>query len=186
MYKKKEMKIKADTIRWTRFSRKSDAIFRSLGKEISIGVLSVATLLTASVQDAKAQTSAPRELSADREVETEEVSVTASRVPMAMQQTARIVSVITREQIKECPAQSVNDLLKFASGVDVRQRGAFGIQTDISITGGTHDQIVVLLNGINISSPQTGHHSVDFPINIDDIERIERSEEHTSEPQSRI
>lgn len=173
MYKKKEMKIKADTIRWTRFSRKSDAIFRSLGKEISIGVLSVATLLTASVQDAKAQTSAPRELSADREVETEEVSVTASRVPMAMQQTARIVSVITREQIKECPAQSVNDLLKFASGVDVRQRGAFGIQTDISINGGTHDQIVVLLNGINISSPQTGHHSVDFPINIDDIERIE-------------
>lgn len=172
MYKK-ELRIKAETIRWTKFSRRSDAIFRSIGREISIGVLSVATLLTASVEDAKAQTSAPRELSADREVETEEVSVTASRVPMAMQQTARIVSVITREQIKECPAQSVNDLLKFAAGVDVRQRGAFGIQTDISINGGTHDQIVILLNGINISSPHTGHLAADFPINTDDIERIE-------------
>ena len=63
--------------------------------------------------------------------------------------------------------------MKLASGVDVRQRGGFGIQTDISIDGGTFDQITLLLNGVNISSPQTGHLSADLPVSLQDIERIE-------------
>ena len=166
--------MKADVIRWHQFSRRSDAVFRSLGREIVISTLSVATLLTATPQTAAAQTSAPRNGEhADREVTVDEVEVTASRVPMPMLQAARIVSVMTREQIKDCPAQSVNDLLKYCASVDVRQRGAFGIQTDISINGGTHDQILILLNGVNISSPHTGHLSADLPVSIDDIERIE-------------
>ena len=45
------------------------------------------------------------------------------------------------------------DLLKFALGVDVRQRGAMGMQTDISIRGGTYNQVAVLLDGINTSCP---------------------------------
>ena len=60
-----------------------------------------------------------------------------------------------------------------AIGVDVRQRGGFGVQTDISINGGTFDQITILLNGVNISNPQTGHNAADFPVNLSDIERIE-------------
>ncbi len=170
---KKQQKLKADVIRWHQFTRHGDAVFLSLGREIIISTLSVATLLTATPQTAQAQTSAPMLEGNAREIETDEVTVTASRVPLPMEQTARIVSVMTREQIKDCPAQSVNDLLKYAASVDVRQRGAFGIQTDISINGGTHDQIVILLNGVNISSPHTGHLAVDLPISIDDIERIE-------------
>ena len=170
---KKQQKLKADVIRWHQFTRHGDAVFLSLGREIIISTLSVATLLTATLQTAQAQTSAPMLEGNAREIETDEVTVTASRVPLPMEQTARIVSVMTREQIKDCPAQSVNDLLKYAASVDVRQRGAFGIQTDISINGGTHDQIVILLNGVNISSPHTGHLAVDLPISIDDIERIE-------------
>lgn len=170
---KKQMKMKAEVIRWHQFSRRGDAVFRSLGREIVISTLSVATLLTATPQTAQAQTAAPRDGGSEREVEVGEVTVTASRVPMPMEQTARIVSVMTREQLKDCPAQSVNDLLKHCASVDVRQRGGFGIQTDISINGGTHDQIVILLNGVNISSPHTGHLAADLPISIDDIERIE-------------
>ena len=63
--------------------------------------------------------------------------------------------------------------MKLATGVDVRQRGGFGVQTDISINGGTFDQITILLNGVNISSPQTGHNAADFPVSLSDIERIE-------------
>uniref|UniRef100_UPI00307C73A9 TonB-dependent receptor n=1 Tax=Prevotella sp. TaxID=59823 RepID=UPI00307C73A9 len=62
---------------------------------------------------------------------------------------------------------------KLATGVDVRQRGGFGVQTDISINGGTFDQITILLNGVNMSSPQTGHNAADFPVSLSDIERIE-------------
>ena len=77
------------------------------------------------------------------------------------------------DDIQRAEAASVNDLLKLATGVDVRQRGGFGVQTDISINGGTFDQITILLNGVNISSPQTGHNAADFPVSLSDIERIE-------------
>lgn len=170
---KSYLKLKKDVIRWHQFTRRTDAAFLSLGREINIGTLTVATLLCSYAQTAGAQSVNGVSQSDERSITTKELEVTASRVALPMNQTARIVNVITREQIEECPAQSVNDLLKYVSGVDVRQRGAFGVQTDISINGGTHDQIVLLLNGVNFSSPHTGHLAADFPINVDDIERIE-------------
>ncbi len=101
------------------------------------------------------------------------VKVTATRIPVALQSTARIVTLLDSMTIASTPAETVNDLLKYTLGVDVRQRGAMGMQTDISIRGGTYNQVDVLLDGINITDPQTGHNSFDFPVNICDIERIE-------------
>ena len=101
------------------------------------------------------------------------VKVTATRIPVALQSTARIVTLLDSMTIASTPAETVNDLLKYTLGVDVRQRGAMGMQTDISIRGGTYSQVAVLLDGINITDPQTGHNSFDFPVNICDIERIE-------------
>ena len=101
------------------------------------------------------------------------ITVTATRVPVALHSSARIVTLLDSLTIASAPAETVNDLLKYALGVDVRQRGAMGMQTDISIRGGTCDQVAVLLDGINITDPQTGHNSFDFPVNISDIERIE-------------
>ena len=101
------------------------------------------------------------------------ITVTATRVPMALHSSARIVTLLDSVTIASAPAETVNDLLKYALGMDVRQRGAMGMQTDISIRGGTFDQVAVLLDGINITDPQTGHNSFDFPVNICDIERIE-------------
>ena len=57
--------------------------------------------------------------------------------------------------------------------MDVRQRGPIGAQTDVSIRGGNYEQITILLNGINICDPQTGHNAFDFPVDISDIVRIE-------------
>ena len=101
------------------------------------------------------------------------VTVSATRVPVVMHSSGRIVTLLDSVAIASTPAETVNDLLKYALGVDVRQRGAMGMQTDISIRGGTFDQVAVLLDGINITDPQTGHNSFDFPVNICDIERIE-------------
>lgn len=103
----------------------------------------------------------------------EAVSVTGSRVPMQLGQSARIVTVLDSVAIASLPAKTINDILKYAVGVDVRQRGTFGMQTDISVRGGTFDQIAVLLNGINISDPHTGHNAADFPVDISEIDRIE-------------
>jgi len=103
----------------------------------------------------------------------EEITVSATRAPLTVHQSARMVTVLDTLQIRSAPVQSVNDLLKYAVGVDVRQRGAMGIQTDISIRGGTFDQIAILLNGVNISDPQTGHLAMDLPVDLSEIDRIE-------------
>jgi len=109
----------------------------------------------------------------DTDINLEEIDVYSSRVPLTQAEAPRLVTVMTAEEIKVAPVQSVNDLLEYAAGVDVRQRGENGVQTDISLRGGTFDQITVLLNGVNISSPHTGHLSADFPVSISDIERVE-------------
>ena len=101
------------------------------------------------------------------------ITVTATRIPVALHSSARIVTLLDSLTIASAPAETVNDLLKYTLGVDVRQRGAMGMQTDISIRGGTYNQVAVLLNGINITDPQTGHNSFDLPVNLYDIERIE-------------
>jgi len=103
----------------------------------------------------------------------DEIEVSAQRSPALYSQVARIVSVIERKEIEASPAQSVQDLLEYVAGIDVRQRGAEGVQADVSIRGGTFDQTLILLNGINITDPQTGHHNLNIPVSLSQIERIE-------------
>lgn len=154
------------------FSRKGYALLTCLHKEVKIGVLSVAVVSVAS--EACAQTRAQMERRDTLEAAAlGEAIVTASRAEIAADRAARVVGVVTRQQIERSGAASVNDILKLATGVDVRQRGAFGMQTDISIDGGTFDQITILLNGVSINNPQTGHLAADFPVSPDEVERIE-------------
>ena len=159
-------------LRFKKFSRKRYALFSSLGKTVTIGVLAVSTLTYAKASSIATDTTFPTD-SITIMADLDEVVVTGSRAPLTQSQAAKIVGVITREEIHRAAVSSLNDVLKLATGVDVRQRGGFGVQTDISINGGTFDQITILLNGVNISNPQTGHNATDFPVDIADIERIE-------------
>ena len=102
-----------------------------------------------------------------------EIEVTASRVKTALPDASRIIGIMTQEQISAYPVQSVNDILKYAVGVDVRQRGPMGAQTDVGVRGGNFEQVAILLDGINICDPQTGHNSFDFPVDMSDIDHIE-------------
>jgi iron complex outermembrane receptor protein len=143
---------------------------------VRIGVLTVGMLASVNlpkVEAAQPTTTAADSTSIATDEELSEVTVSGTMSPLTALQSARIVGLITSQQIESSAAQTVNDLLKTAVGVDVRQRGGFGIQTDISINGGTFDQIIILLNGVNITSPQTGHLAADFPVSLSDIERIE-------------
>lgn len=166
----------AKSVTFKHYGRKGWSIFSSLSREVRIGVLSVATLATANIQKVEAMMP---ETTPETHVEDEdgqslgELTVNGALAPLTQLQSARIVSVLSREDIQRAGVQSVNDLMKLATGVDVRQRGGFGIQTDISIDGGTYEQVTILLNGVNISNPHTGHLAADFPVSIPDIERIE-------------
>ncbi len=167
-------------IRFRQFSRKGYALFACLGRVVTIGVLSVATLRSAAVTTPDSlsvvggsSANIADDDSPDKEATLDDVEVTGSRAPLALGQAARMVTVLTRDEIQAAPVQSINDLLKMAVGVDVRQRGPLGAQTDIGIRGSTQEQITILLNGINICDSQTGHNTFDLPCDLSDIIRIE-------------
>ena len=159
------------TCRWRKFSHKPYAVFCSLKREVNIGVLAVSTLAFANPQAVSAQQLTQTD--STKEHRLDEVQVTGSRVPLTLGEAARIVTVLSRDDIQHATVHSVNDLLKYVAGVDVRQRGAFGVQTDIGIRGGSSNQTTILLNGANICNPQGNYNTADFPVSLDDIERIE-------------
>ena len=85
----------------------------------------------------------------------------------------RLVTTLTAEEVALLPVKTVADVLQYIPGVDVRQRGASGVQMDPSIRGGSAKQVKVLLNGIDMTDPQTEHYTMDMPIDALVIERIE-------------
>lgn len=102
----------------------------------------------------------------------ESVVVTASAEPQPFETVGRAVWVLTREEIARLPVRSVEDLLRFASSVDVRARGP-RVQADLSIRGASFGQTLVLVDGVRMNDAQSGHHNSDLPLTIDDVERVE-------------
>ena len=159
-------------VHFRQWSRKSYAAFNSLKSIIKIGRLSVTTsILTLAVSQLTAQIESPT--LTDQNVDLNELEVTAQAEPLVFSQVGRVITTITKKDIEQAPVSNLADLLSFVQSVDVRQRGAYGIQADISIRGGSFDQVLVLLNGIPISDPQTGHFNLNIPVELSDIQKIE-------------
>ena len=173
--KQKSINKPAAAFRFKRFANKAYSTFNSMHKVVSIGVVASCVLTFAHATETAAQTTILETSSSDKvtEKELDEVLVTTSRVELPVNQTSRLVTIITKDEVQRAPVQSIQDLLNYAANIDVLQRGGHGVQADISIRGGSFDQTAILLNGINLSNPQTGHYSFDIPVNLSDIERIE-------------
>lgn len=88
-------------------------------------------------------------------------------------QAYRLVTQISSDAIAALPATTVADLLQTLPGLDIRTRGVSGAQADVSMRGGTFDQVMILLNGVCVSDAQTGHYAMNIPIPLSAIERIE-------------
>ena len=83
------------------------------------------------------------------------------------------VLTITKEDISESEAGNISDLLATVPLLDIRKRGTGDAQTDISLAGGNFDQVLILINGIPLNDYQTGHNSLNLPVDFSQIERIE-------------
>ena len=105
--------------------------------------------------------------------ELDELIIHENRMQSPFNQSTRNIQVKTKEDIKKLPVSSINEVLAYVSGVDIRQRGSFGSQADISIDGGSFEQTMVLWNGVKMGDAQTAHHSMNLPIPLEAIERIE-------------
>ena len=101
------------------------------------------------------------------------LEVVGSRVPAALPGQLRPVGVVAADDLERLPVGSVPDALAAEPGVITGQRRAFGVQSDLSIRGSTFQQVQVLLDGNDMSDPQTGHHLLDLPVALQDIARLE-------------
>ena len=106
-------------------------------------------------------------------LDNETIIISENRLKIPFSDVSRSIEILDKKEIKALQANSINELLQSVGGVDLRQRGVNGVQGDLSIRGGTFEQALVLINGIKMLDPQTGHHLMNLPITIEDIERIE-------------
>jgi iron complex outermembrane receptor protein len=105
--------------------------------------------------------------------ELEEVTIKENRMEIPFNKVSRNIKVIQRKEIETTPARSIQEVLSFVPGVDVRQRGVSGTQANIGIRGGSFDQTLMLINGIKLTDPQTGHHMMNIPVPLQAIQSIE-------------
>jgi len=82
-------------------------------------------------------------------------------------------TVISRSTIETLGARSITELLDMVSSVKLSQRGSPGSQTDISIRGSSYDGVLVLVDGVRVHDPQTGHFALDLPYTVSAVEQIE-------------
>lgn len=106
-------------------------------------------------------------------IKLKEVVITSSRIDLPFSENSRTIRIISAMDIQQSAATNVADILQQIAGIDVRRRGIDGMQSDLYIRGGHFNQTLILIDGIKTEDPQTGHHTMNMMIPIDDIERIE-------------
>ncbi|MBS1632942.1 MAG: TonB-dependent receptor [Bacteroidetes bacterium] len=108
-----------------------------------------------------------------KELELDPVTLSSSMSAQKISKTGRNIISIPGEQFSRLPAHSVDELLRYIPGMEVQSRGPQGSQSDIVLRGGTFQQVLVILDGIRLNDPNTGHFSGYIPIAPTEIERIE-------------
>ena len=100
------------------------------------------------------------------------ITVTATVPPIPLSESNRAVETIeTREQSLLIP--SAADFLRLDTSVNVQARAPIGVQADLSIRGTTFEQSLVLVDGLRVNDPETGHLNLDIPVPLDAVSRIE-------------
>ncbi|MDD2772858.1 MAG: TonB-dependent receptor [Elusimicrobiales bacterium] len=107
-------------------------------------------------------------------------AVTGTRIPQPVSQISRDVTILGRDELKSTSVNSAADALNLAPGAEAQSRSPHGVQADVSLRGSTYQQVLVLVDGVRVSDPQTAHHNMDLPVPFDDIERIEVLHGHGS------
>jgi iron complex outermembrane receptor protein len=100
------------------------------------------------------------------------VVVLGSPEPVTLGESARSV-VAMDPQAHPLALQTTEDYLRTDSSVDIQQRGAAGVQSDISIRGASFEQTLVLLNGLRVNDAQTSHFNLDVPVPVEAMGAID-------------
>ena len=102
-----------------------------------------------------------------------DVVITSSRIDLPFKENSRTIQIVTADDIQKLGVTNVADALQQIAGVDVRRQGVNGMQADLYIRGGSFDQTLLLIDGIKVDDPQTGHHTMNMQLPLEVIKRIE-------------
>ncbi|MCF8345978.1 MAG: TonB-dependent receptor [Bacteroidales bacterium] len=152
-----------------RWSQKKYAVLATFHKVIHIGTLSLAyNLLQCQPVIAQQDTTAPVMF-----YHLEEVEAISENEADIQSIHLRQLTLIHYAQLERLSSRSLDEIIDDYPGIDIRTRGVKGIQSDISIRGGSFDQSLILLNGISMNNPQTGHLHLNLPLAPSMLHRVE-------------
>ena len=154
-----------------RWSRKGWAAFASLHRHVTIGVLAVTmSILLLATQHASAHDADTAAVL--KTLRIDEVGISGSQSAPTRNVQSQ-TPLFDRKAQAAAPVQTLESALRLAPSVDIRERGGKGMQADIFIRGGSFDQTMVLLNGIDFTDARTGHQSHSLPVDIDCISAVD-------------
>ncbi len=105
--------------------------------------------------------------------ELDPINVSATRIPSTKSESGKSITIFNKDEIKKLPINSIDELFRFLTGVNVNARNDFGVQVDVGIRGSTFSQVLFLIDNISLNDPLTGHFNANIPLPISEIESIE-------------
>jgi vitamin B12 transporter len=130
-----------------------------LMKKLALSILSIGVILQISAQE--------------KERSIPEVTVQGKFLELPVRKVNENITIISKKEIQNSPAKSVEEILAEYTGFDIRRRGGNGVQADVSLRGSTFEQVLILVNGLKINDSQTGHNSMSVPFDLMSVEKIE-------------
>ncbi|MGM8870655.1 TonB-dependent receptor domain-containing protein [Psychrobacter sp. 2Y5] len=106
------------------------------------------------------------------EVELDKIVVTATRTPTKTSNVIAQTRVINQEELQRYQGQTVVDVLKSQSGINISQSGGMGTISNFYMRGYDSKQVLVIIDGIRYSSISTGTPSLNL-LPAEQIDRIE-------------
>jgi iron complex outermembrane receptor protein len=101
------------------------------------------------------------------------ILVSGNQIPLRVHETGRSITILRQDAIRQMPAVSIDEILQLVPGVEVQSRNGFGAQADILMRGSTFTQVLVLVDGMRLNDPLTGHFNGNIPVVNAEIDRIE-------------
>ena len=106
----------------------------------------------------------------------ESVSVTAAGLPQVTQETSKAITVIDNEQIQARNGHALTEIVRFTPGVQIRNSGGPGQNTQMRIRGLRMDAAAVLVDGLRFrdaSTTQGDASSFLSTLNFVGVDRVE-------------
>lgn len=104
----------------------------------------------------------------------DEIVVTATRMAEPLLKASASITVVTAEEIAARGATRLDEVLQDVVGLHVVSSGPRGSLSSASIRGSEAAQVLVLIDGVRLNSPQYGQFDLNqLPVAVNEIEQVE-------------